>query len=451
MNQPDNFTLSIPAPHAIYLPAVNTTYPKIIDDTIPVSRPIPSSFTLDDLAFWSGNSTYWNHKFVLHSIGGYDVGTDPRGPLFRKQSGDFLIVGDCGGFQIGKGTLKGLKDLKQGMTEQAAVAAWGRNYEAKLWIINWLEQYCDYAMTLDMPLWATTNYGTNSPFHNCSEASLLAMTLDNLRLIEREKQGKTKWLNVIQGTTPENTETWWQAVKWFRGGGWSLAGAAGWRGGLHNVLRTVLTMRDEGAFELGQDWIHFLGVSQPKWDIFLSAIQRQLRKDNPHIQISFDSASPFESGGERDQYAIPPLLGTNLNDWKVSYKTFTALKSHADASQMIASPLASPLGRNLHMSDLVVDDKEMSGRRIDKFTNAFLVNHNVWVYLDAGRRANNAAFNDPSNSIPQQFRVVLEIIEEAFNSRYWASVINDSKALLDYVAPTNYGNSLSSKFHSSTL
>ena len=205
MNQPDNFTLSVPSPYAIYLPAVNTTYPKIIDDTISVSRPIPSSFTLDDLAFWSGNSTYWNHKFVLHSIGGYDVGTDPRGPLFRKQSGDFLIVGDCGGFQIGKGTLKGLKDLKQGMTEQAAVAAWGRNYEAKLWIINWLEQYCDYAMTLDMPLWATTNYGTNSPFHNCSEASLLAMTLDNLRLIEREKQGKTKGLNVIQGTTPENT------------------------------------------------------------------------------------------------------------------------------------------------------------------------------------------------------------------------------------------------------
>ncbi len=438
MNQPDDFTLSVPSPYAIYLPAVNTTYPKIIDDLLPAGRPVPANFTLDDLAFWSGNSTYWNHKFILHSIGGYDVGTDPRGPLFRKQPGDFLMVGDCGGFQIGKGTLKGLKDLKPGMTEQEAVAAWGRNYEAKLWIINWLEQYCDYAMTLDMPLWATTGYGTNSPFHNCSEASLLAMTLENLRLIEREKQGKTKWLNVIQGTTPENTEIWWQTVKWFRGGGWSLAGAAGWRGGLYNVLRTVLTMRDEGAFEPGQDWVHFLGVSQPKWDIFLSAIQRQLRKDNPNIQISFDSASPFESGGARDQYAIPPALGTNIYDWQVSYKTLTALKSYADTSQTISSPLASPLGRNLHMSDLVVDDREMSGRRIDKFSNAFLMNHNVWVYLDAGRRANLTAANDPSHSIPNQFRAVLEIIETAFNTEDWRSILDSSADTFRRVAPSMY-------------
>jgi hypothetical protein len=438
VSQPDNFTLSVPSPYAIYLPAVNTTYPKVIDDTLPAGRPVPANFTLDDLAFWSGNSTYWNHKFILHSIGGYDVGTDPRGPLFRKQPGDFLMVGDCGGFQIGKGTLKGLKDLKQGMTEQEGIAAWARNYEAKLWIINWLEQYCDYAMTLDMPLWATTSYGTNSPFHNCSEASLLAMTLDNLRLIERERQGKTKWLNVIQGTTPENTETWWQAVKWFRSGGWSLAGAAGWRGGLYNVLRTVLTMRDEGAFEKGQDWLHFLGVSQPKWDIFLSAIQRQLRKDNPNIQISFDSASPFESGGARDQYAIPPELGTNIYDWQVSYKTFTALKSHADTRQTIPSPLESPLGRNLHMSDLVVDNKEMSGRRIDKFTNAFLMNHNVWVYLDAGRRANLAATIDPEHSIPNQFRTVLGIIEAVFNAKDWRSILDSSADTFRRVAPSMY-------------
>ena len=438
MNQPDNFTLNVPSPYAIYLPAVNTTYPKIIDDTLPAGRSVPANFTLDDLAFWSGNSAYWNHKFILHSIGGYDVGTDPRGPLFRKQSGDFLMLGDCGGFQIGKGTLKGLKDLTQGMTEHEAVSAWGRNYEAKLWIINWLEQYCDYAMTLDMPLWATTSYGTNSPFHNCSESSLLAMTLDNLKLIEREKQGKTKWLNVIQGTTPTNTETWWQAVKWFRGGGWSLAGAAGWRGGLYNVLRTVLTMRDEEAFEPGQDWIHFLGVSQPKWDIFLSAIQRQLRKKNPNIQISFDSASPFESGGARDQYAIPPALGTDTNDWKISYKTFTALKSYADSSQLKASPLASPLGRVLHLSDLVVDDREMSGRRIDKFTNAFLMNHNVWVYLDAGRRANDAAVSGSTNLIPQQFRTALEIIEAVFNTSDWKSQLERNADMLRSVAPGMY-------------
>ena len=204
------------------------------------------------------------------------------------------------------------------------------------------------------------------------------------------------------------------------------------------LLRTVLTMRDEGAFETGQDWLHFLGVSQPKWDIFLSAIQRQLRKDNPSIQISFDSASPFESGGARDQYAIPPALGTNIYDWQVSYKTFTALKSHADTRQTIPSPLESPLGRNLHMSDLVVDNKEMSGRRIDKFTNAFLMNHNVWVYLDAGRRANLAATIDPEHSIPNQFRTVLGIIEAVFNAKDWRSLLDTNADMLKRVAPSMY-------------
>ena len=226
MQNPDNFVLSGPDDFAIYLPAVNPDYQKFIDAELDAARPIPSGFSLDDLAFWTGTSKLWNHKYLLHSIGGYKVGTDTRGPLFRKHAGDFCFVGDCGGFQIGKGTLDGLKNLKQGISGKRAVEAWGDNYDAKLWIINWLERYCDYAMTIDMPLWAMTQAGVDSPFHNCTEDQLLAMTLKNLKLIDTHKQGRTKWLNVIQGTTPENTVRWWNEVKWFRDGGWSLAGAA---------------------------------------------------------------------------------------------------------------------------------------------------------------------------------------------------------------------------------
>ena len=439
MAQPDNFNLSHPSPYAIYLPAVNTTYPKIVDDELPPNRPVPSGFTLDDLAFWSGNSQYWNHKYLLHSIGGYDVGSVQRGPLFRKRPGEFLFLGDCGGFQIGKGTLKGLRDLKKGINGQAAVEAWSRNYDAKVWIINWLEEHCDYAMTLDMPLWAMSEFGVDSPFHRCSEQQLLSMTLENLKLIQQERQGRTKWLNVIQGTNAKDTLTWWNAVKWFEDGGWSLAGAAGWRGGLHNVLSIVLRMRDEGAFEPGRDWVHMLGVSQPKWDIFLTAIQRQLRSSNPNIQISCDSASPFESGGARDQYALPPALGKKLADWGVGYRTLTAVRTDADQTKTTPSPLLSPIGRALTMKDLVVDGSPMSGRRIDKFTNAFLMNHNAWVYLDAGRRANDAAFSSTStDDIPAEFQAVLEIIETAFTTSNWESVLDTSKEFLVEIAPNMY-------------
>lgn len=438
MSAPDNFNQVSPAPYAIYLPAVNTSYPKIVDSSLPTDRSIPSGFALEDLAFWSGKSKYWNHKFLLHSIGGYEVGSDPRGPLFRREIGDFLMVGDCGGFQIGKGTLKGLKDLRPSMLEKDAIAAWGRNYDAKIWIINWLEQYCDFAMTIDMPLWAMTTHGENSPFHKCTESSLLSMTIQNLKLIENERQGRTKWLNVIQGTTPENTLTWWDSVKWFQCSGWSLAGAAGWRGGIHNVLKILLTMKEEDAFTEATEWLHVLGVSQPMWDIFLTAIQIQLRRNSPKIQVSCDSASPFESGGARDQYSIPPKLGPNVADWKVSYKTFTALKSEANKSLSLPSQLDSPLGRDLLMRDMVVDSREMSGRRIDKFTNAFLMNHNVWVYLDAGRRANDAAFGQNSLVIPAEYDQVIDIINTVFSTTQWREVLERNKLLLDAVAPSIY-------------
>ena len=66
------------------------------------------------------------------------------------------------------------------------------------------------------------------------------------------------------------------------------------------------------------------------------------------------------------------------------------------------------------------------------------MNHNVWVYLDAGRRANETAFNDPSHSIPTQFRSVLEIIDTAFEASDWTNILTDARLMLDYVAPSKY-------------
>ena len=112
----DQFALTHPYATAIYLPAVNANYATILEARLDPTRPLPMSFRIEDLAFWSGNSALWNHKFLLHSIGTYAVGDDPRGPLFNKKRGDFVMVGDSSGYQIGKGTLKGLQGLRAGMT-----------------------------------------------------------------------------------------------------------------------------------------------------------------------------------------------------------------------------------------------------------------------------------------------------------------------------------------------
>lgn len=435
MPRPDNFVLTSPHDYAIYLPATNPQYASVAELVIRASRPMPSGFDVEDLEFWSGTSKLWNHKFLLHSIGAYNVGTDTKGPIFRKKKGDFTFVGDSGGFQIGKGRLNGLTNLKAGMSGDTAYAGWNDNYDTKLWVINWLEQYSDYAMTLDMPLWAKSPNNANSPFHLCSDEQLLAMTLDNLKLIELERSGRTTWLNVIQGTTPSNTLTWWDAVKPYRFGGWALAGSAGWRGGLYNMLSIMLTMNQEGAFDEETKWVHVLGLSQAKWDIFLTAIQMQLRHKNKLIQISCDSATPFTCACAFDQYALPPLLGKRPDDWGLKFETLSAVKSHADPANARPSELASPIGQLLQMHDLVVDDSDFAGRRVDELTNMMVANHNTWVILDAGRRANQLAFGGGRNELPADYIAVLDVIEQVFATNNWRQVLDKNRVVLDRVAP----------------
>lgn len=399
---------------------------------------LPATLTVEDLKFWTGRSALWNQKFFLHSIGSYPVGSNKPSVLFEKNAGDFFIVGDSGGFQIGKGTMRGLLGLKKGMPADAAVAAWDTNYDAKLWIIHWLEQYCDYAMTIDMPLWAATPFGVNSPFHRCSPQQLLEMTVENLKIIQEEKRGRTRWLNVVQGSTQESIQVWWDGVKWFRDGGWSLAGAAGWRGGLATMLHTVLMMRDEGAFEPGQNWLHVLGVSQPKWDVMLTAIQRELRKHNPLLQVSCDSATPFIKAGMKDDYALPVALGPDPKDWSIRYETLPALRSHADSAKAAASQLHSPIGQHVMRHHLVVDESEFSGRRIDTLTGSILANHNVWVHLDAGQRANDQAFNGGHGELPTIYSHALRVIERAFTTKDWRSVVEKDRQTLELVGKNQF-------------
>ena len=375
--QADNFALSAPHPHAIFLPAVNSTYAQVQALKLKSNRPMPSNFMLDDLAFWTGKSRLWNHKFLLHSIGNYSIRADTRSPLFARAPGSYTIVGDSGGYQLGRGKFSGFEGLYEGMNAADAEYVWRNRYDEKCWIIHWLDHHCDYGMTLDLPLWALTPRGSTSPFHSCTEDQLLALTIDNLRLIEREMEGKAKWLNVVQGNTLPDALRWWDGVKWFRHGGWSLAGSAGARGGLCEMLHLVLTMRDEDAFTAGQDWLHVLGVSQIKWDVFLTAIQHELRRNNERLQVSCDAATSFQQGGIYDRYAVSPSLGENAEDWVMRYEQIEHLKSLADASNPTPFPASSPLADRINMHHVLVKDKDFASRRFDTLSNMMLINHSL--------------------------------------------------------------------------
>lgn len=426
--------------YAVYLPAVNDSYADECGKQLAPGRPFPSGLGLHDLTFWQPNAL-WHYPFLLHSVGLYPIGALPDNAVTQRDRSLCTLVGDSGGFQIGKGKLKGLQALRTGpMPASEAEQAWHLESVAREHIVGWLDTYADYAMTIDMPLWAMSNDGKESPFHNCAAAQLIDMTVQNLRFIDQAASGRAKWLNVVQGDAEGlHAVAWWNAVKWFRRGGWALAGSVGAKGGIANMLRMVLLMRDEGAFTEGQDWMHVLGVSTPKWAVLLTAIQRALRRVNPSLRVSYDSSSPFLAAGRYEDVAIPPDYTSDIRSWKIGFEPAPQSRLHADPTNPKPFPYPqSPIGARLSLHHLSVRDGMWDARQYDPVSNALLTNHNVWVYLDAMARANDLVVARDQQRVPPLLLKAVDLIGQAFSVGDWPKFVQQHAADLDAVAPNEY-------------
>jgi hypothetical protein len=294
--------------------------------------------------------------------------------------------------------------------------------------------HSDYAMTIDMPLWAKLPSNSKTPFHSCTVAELIEMTKLNLEYIKRHKQGRTKWLNVLQGTDPKNSKLWWDAVKGYRFGGWALAGDVGWRGGLENVLYYVLTMRDDNAFEKGQDWMHVLGVSQPTWAVLLTAMQRSLRNhcNNPKLRISYDSASPFQAGGRMQKVVRYPKFTNNAASWVMTMHEAPINSLYADTGDKYRFPYPSPIGDLLSLSHLNVRSGEFQAGAWDSVSSYLLINHNVWVYVRSFLEANELAFmhsSEADKAVPQKILDMCDLIDDLIGSDRWVAKLKKEKKL----------------------
>jgi hypothetical protein len=425
--------------YSLYLPAVNDTYAEYLLRDVPKGRAFPSDLKVSDLAFWDRKNKLFYYPYVLHSIGQFTAGKQIDNALTRTGRTDKYLFGDSGGFQIGNGNLKGFKGLYAGMEAQDAIDVWDSAYDVKKWIVGWLDTYTNYAMTIDMPLWATRPKHTESPFHKCSYKQLTDMTVDNLKFIELHMKGQTKWLNVVQGLDEQSKQDWWDATNFFRKGGWAIGSGAGPRGGLAQMLHTFLMMKHDDAFTGGNDWLHTLGKSEMRWAIMLTTIQQCIQKENPKFRISYDTASPFQQGGRYEVPVITPTISKNIEDWRVREDESFLIQSHALVGSTERFPYNSPLGNQLQLGHLNVQDYVLGKRQFDTLSNMLLINHNVWVYLDAFQRANDAAFGPDANKlVPDLYLRCMDIIREAFERKDWRKYITQNQQILDEFHPTEY-------------
>ena len=421
MKAPVNLT-PLQKDYAVYLPAISSFYSTYVakqrlEEFVPTDR-IPDGFDrgIEGMNFLNPEQGYFTYKYGLYSAGHAQLDVvkaqTQESMIQQRDRGATTIVGDSGGYQIGKGVLKfdwlNFEGPEATKTRQK--------------ILEWLEVTADWSMMLDVPTWACDHI--HSPktglktFEDCLEK-----TQFNNDYFLNNRLGQTKWLNVLQGSDWDTAERWYDGVKEFSDPKGKYAGkeAEGWAMGGANMckmditLKRLMTMREDGLLE-GKNWMHFLGTAQLDWSCYLTLIQRQIRKHiNPEITISFDCASPFIATAHGLVYTN--AVHTNKR-WSVIMDK--APDNKALANSDIPFPFASEIASRLTMGDIAYydygvrkTDAELNGTKFDhlnpehyhqvpklnklgkipnktswdSFAYALMMGHNVECHIVAVQRA----------------------------------------------------------------
>jgi hypothetical protein len=417
--------------YACYLPAISSFYSTYIakqrlEEFVPLSR-IPAGFDrgIEGMNFLNPEEGYFFYKYALYSAGHAQLDLNKAmtqdSMLQQRDRVNTMVLGDSGGYQIGKGILK-----FDWLDFEGKAANKVRDD-----ILAWLEVTADWSMLLDVPSWACDPVNREktglTSFQDC-----LDKTCFNNEYWLKRRVGQTKFLNVLQGSDWDTAEQWYQGVKQFSDTAvWGDKAAEGWAFGGVNMckmditLKRLMTMREDGLLE-GKNWIHFLGTAQLDWSCYLTSIQRQLRKHiNEELTISFDCASPFVATAHGLAYTNPihtPKKWSTVMDKAPDNKSL--------AGSDIPFPFESEFGRRLVMGDIAYYDVgerktdaelgvDAKGKQIkfdhqdpahynvvpklnklgkipnktswDSFSYALYMGHNVYCHITAVQRANHLA------------------------------------------------------------
>ena len=361
--------------YAVYLPAISSFYSTYIakqrlEEFVPKDR-IPAGFDrgIEGMNFLNEEEGYFTYKYGLYSAGHAQLdlikSIEQESMIQQRDRGNTMILGDSGGYQIGKGVLKfdwlNFEGKEANATRQK--------------ILDWLEVTADWSMMLDVPTWACDHI--HSPktglktFEDC-----LDKTRFNNDYFLKNRQGLTKWLNVLQGGDWDTAEKWYQGVKEFSDPKGPYAGkeAEGWAFGGANMckmditLKRLMTLREDNLLK-GKNWIHFLGTAQLDWSCYLTQIQRQIRKHiNPELTISFDCASPF----------IATAHGLVYTNAQHTNKRWSVIMDKAPDNKLLSGndipyPFESEFASRLTMKDIAYYD--IGVRKTDEELGDVKFNH----------------------------------------------------------------------------
>lgn len=445
--------------YAVFLPSISGFYNTIVSkqqqtgDYVPADRLNPEFDTgVEGFNFLNKEAAYFHYPWALYSAGHAQLDTaksDVEESMVQKRDRrKTFILGDSGGFQIAKGVIK--FDWENFMEKPGDTGYKGSADKVRGAILNWLEHTADYSMVLDIPTWAArpplSDRTGLKTFGEC-----LTGTLHNNDWFIRNRQGKTKFLNVLQGSDNVEAETWYQAVKDLPFEGWAMGGNNMRDAEL--MLRRLIVMRDEKKLEPGKDLIHFLGTSRLEWAMMLTAVQRNLRAHvNPDVTVTYDCASPFIATAHGQVYT----QHVHRNN-RFSYIMDKAIDSRSLAKSTVPWPWNSPIGDRMRMGDVcwyAPGDVNKLGKETktswDTFSYFLMMAHNVYQHIESIQRANSltdtaCALNKPnpghwrkvkgqadqmSEWVPRNVIYMVELVNRVFTSETPFSELDKAHGLL---------------------
>jgi hypothetical protein len=383
--------------YSVFLPAISSFYSTYIakqrlSEYIPKERmPVGFDRGVEGMNFLNLEQGYFTYKYALYSAGHAQLDlkkafTDDS-MLQQRDRANTMVLGDSGGYQIGKGILKFDWQDFEGKSAN----------KTRSGIVDWLETTADWSMTLDVPIWACDK--NNQPRTGLtSPADCLLKTRFNNEFFIKNRQGKTKYLNVLQGSDWDSAETWYEGVKEYSDNniygdqafeGWAFGGVN--MSKMDITLKRLMILRDEGLLT-NKNWIHFLGTAQLDWACYLTSIQRRIREHiNENLTISFDCASPF----------VATAHGLTYTNAVHTSKKFSVVMDKAPDNKALAEstipfPFESEFGRRLVMGDICHYAPGMKNKvgkegktSWDSFAYALMMGHNVYCHIAAVQRANH--------------------------------------------------------------
>jgi len=428
--------------YARFLPALSGFYATYVgkqryDEYVDKSR-IPSNFAngVESLNYLNPQEGAFQYQWTLYSAGHAELDINKHAPkedmVRNRDRQNSWVLGDSGGFQIGKGVWEG--DWKNPNCPKAQ--------KKRDQVLRWMDAYMDYGMILDIPAWVCRSPAGREATGITTYMEAVEGTYINNDYWIANRTGACKFLNVLQGENHAEADDWYDRMKKYcdpkqypdnHFNGWAMGGQN--MCDVHLVLKRIVTMHFDGLLEKGiHDVMHFLGTSKLEWACLLTDIQRAVRKNyNENFTATFDCASPFLATANGQIY----IQNETEDRSKWTYRMVPSVddKKYATDNRIFRDAVISdgifknfedsPITAELKVSDVCTyapGDLNKIGKEgktsWDSFSYAIQMGHNVWSHINAVQEANRQydAGVIPKMLVQERFDRVLfrDVVEEIF-------------------------------------